>query len=145
MGNAVGAALRKGSGVVLDFFGDARSAIKNGVSVDPKAVSGFRGTIAEFAEQFGGTVDKIVANGPQTEFLNEASQLLESGGSLIINATKGNKFGKLPPAERLKELGFRVVQQAGELLDEFKGTTFRRTNGSVIPTESVRSTVLEKL
>ncbi|MEM6738017.1 MAG: hypothetical protein AAF620_18310, partial [Bacteroidota bacterium] len=63
LGNAVGAALRKGSGVVLDFFGDARSAIKNGVSIDPKAVSGFRGTIAEFAEQFSGSkVGEIGAN-----------------------------------------------------------------------------------
>ena len=128
LGNAVGAALRKGSGVVLDFFGGARSAIKNGVSIDPKAVSGFRGTIAEFAEQFSGSkVGEIVANNPQATFMKEAAGLLESGGKLTVRGTMSNKFfNKIANGKGLE--GFEVVQDATKISNE----GFKKTDGSAI-------------
>ncbi|MBL4755245.1 MAG: RHS repeat-associated core domain-containing protein [Flavobacteriales bacterium] len=138
------------SKVVLEFFGGAKSKIAGALNVDEVATSGIQGTIRDFfnfAKRQGvlGTVDEIVASGPQGEFIAQSSVLLKSGGQLIINSSKGNPFGQLPSSERLKELGFKVVQESGALLDRFKGQTFRRTNGTVIPIEAVKTTILEKL
>lgn len=128
LGNAVGATIRKGSGVVLDFFGGAKSAIKNGVSIDPKSVSGFRGTISEFAEQFAGSkVSEIVANNPQATFMKEAASLLESGGTLTMRGTMSNKFfNKIAKGKDLD--GFEVIQQATKISNE----GYKKTDGSAI-------------
>ena len=108
LGNAVGASLRKGSGAILDFFGGSKSAYKNGISIDPQAVSGFKGTIAEFAEQFSGKVGEIVANNPQASFLDEATGLLESGGTLTVRGQMANKYFKQLWKQESIE-GFEVV------------------------------------
>ena len=134
---------------IVEFFGGARGFIPSAINVDVVAVHGFKGTIADFAKQatkrgLNGTIDRVVASGPQAPFLDEAAQLLKPGGELIINATKGNKFGKIPAA-KLQELGFEVVQKAGKLLDEFGEQVFRRSDKTVIPTESVKTTILRKL
>ena len=140
----------KGTKKIIEFFGGARSKIPGALNVDKVAEQGLRGNIADFLkfaknQDILGTVDEIIASGPQADFLEASSELLKSGGRLIINATKGNPFGKLPSGDRLKELGFKVIQKAGDLADEFKGQIFRRTDGSEIPTESVKTTILEKL
>jgi len=53
------------------------------------------------------SVSRIVASGPQAPFREEAARVLAPGGQLIINATKGNKFAKLPSASALDGLGFK--------------------------------------
>jgi filamentous hemagglutinin len=79
------------------------------------------------------------------DFLPGAVETLKPGGQLIINATKGNKFGALPDIDTLTGLGLRVVQQNGPLLQRLENNIFQRTNGTVIPNSSVRTTILEKV
>jgi len=134
----------------VEFFGGENGFIPTALNVDIVAQTGFKGTIAEFAKEasrrgLNGTIDRIIASGPQALFLDEASQLLKPGGEIVINSSKGNKFGKIPSVEKLQELGLEVIQEAGELLDEFQGQVFRRTNGSEIPKESIKTTILRKL
>lgn len=114
------------------------------------AEKGVRATIEQFSEYMtkeglNGTVDVIVASNPQADFIPEAAQLPKSGGQLIINATKNNPFGNLPDAAKLKELGLKVVKQQVELLDEFKGSEFKRSDGLPIREAAVKSTVIEKI
>ena len=135
---------------IVEFFGGKFGQVKEALNVDVVASQGIKGSIKDFAnlamrEGLSGKIDKIVASGPQATFIEESARLLKSGGQLIINSTKGNKFGKLPSAEKLEELGLKIIQQSGELLEEFKGQTFRRSDGSVIPSESVKTTILEKI
>ena len=119
LGNAVGASLRKGSGAILDFFGGSKSAYKNGVSIDPQAVSGFKGTIAEFAEQFSGKVGEIVANNPRATFLEEAAGLLESGGTLTVRGQYSNGiFSKILKGKATGLDNFEVVQGATKISSE---------------------------
>ncbi|MEP2023632.1 RHS repeat-associated core domain-containing protein, partial [Reichenbachiella sp.] len=128
LGNAVGATLRRGSGAVLDFFGGAKSSVKNGVSIDPQAVSGFRGTISEFAKQFSGSkVGEIVANNPQATFVKEAADLLEYGGTLTVRGTMSNKFfNKIAKGKGLD--GFEVIQDATEI----SNVGYQKTDGTAI-------------
>ncbi len=142
LGNAVGAALRKSSGAVLDFFGGAKSSLKNGVSIDPQAVSGFRGTISEFAEQFfGSKVGEIVANNPQASFMKEASQLLEEGGTLTIRGQMANKFFK--QVWKNVNDGFEVISKKTGL----STSGFTKTDGSPLggASDSLNEIVLKKL
>lgn len=130
LGKAVGATIRKGSGVLLDFFCGAKSSYKNGVSIDPKAIDGFKGTVGEFAEQFAGSkVGQIVADNPQATFLSEATQLLEGGGTLTVRGTMSNKYFNSIVNGKADGLdGFKVIQNATEV----SGKGFSRTDGQPI-------------
>jgi hypothetical protein len=132
-----------GGGVTLDLFGGAHSQIPGAINVDIAAQSGVRASATALPFKTG-SVSEIVASGPQASFLSEAARVLKPGGNIFINATKGNPFGKLPGAEVLQKLGLEVVQKSGELLSRFQNLVFRRTDGSIIPKESVKSTVLRK-
>jgi len=138
-----GASLGIQAGRTVDLFGGARSQIDNAVNVDLVAEVGVRASTdaLPFADS---SIRTVVASGPQAPFLSEASRVLEPGGQLFINATKGNPYGKLPSANELSGLGFQVIQRDGPLASQFADQTFRRTNGALIPTDSVRTTILER-
>jgi ubiquinone/menaquinone biosynthesis C-methylase UbiE len=89
-------------------------------------------------------VAEIIASGPRAPFLAEAARVLQPGGRILINATQGNAFGRLPSVETLNHLQLHIIQYAELLRQRFAGHTFRRTDGSVIPTSAVRTTMLEK-
>jgi len=78
------------------------------------------------------------------DWLPEAANSLKPGGTLTINSTPLNKFGKLPSADVLESLGLKVIQPAGPLLPEFQGKVFRYTDGGAIPPGKVKSIVLQK-
>lgn len=79
------------------------------------------------------------------DWLPEAATSLKPGGQLIVNSTARNPFGQLPSAQTLENLGLRVVQEPGPLLPQFESNVFRFTDGRVIPTSSMQTTVLEKV
>lgn len=130
--------------VVLDLFGGTTSQISGAINVDIIATQGVRAstTALPFAS---GVAKEVIASGPRAEFLSEAARVLQSGGKIFINTSKGNRFGKLPSSEVLQKLGLKVVQDRGPLLDRFKNLVFRREKGTVIPTESITTTILEKM
>lgn len=129
----------------LDLFGGKVSQLagEGFVSVDLVAINGVRASASNLPFKTG-TISEIVASGPQAKFLAEAARVLKPGGRIFINATKGNKFGKLKAAE-LEALGLRVIQKNGPLLDRFKNLTFRRTDGGVMSQNVQRTSILEKL
>ena len=129
-------------GTTLDLFGGRVSQIPGAINVDLIATSGVRASTSALPFR-SGSVAEVIASGPQASFLNEAARVLQPGGQLIINASKGNKFGRLPSASVLEFLGLRVVQQ-GPLSSRFSHQVFRRTDGGVIPSSSVNTTILER-
>lgn len=131
------------SEVTLDLFGGAHSKIAGAINVDTKAMSGVRASTEALPFKTG-SVSEVIASGPQAPFLSEAARVLKPGGSIFINATKGNPFGKLPSVEALQKLGLELVQKNGSLLQRFKSLTFKRTDGTLIPSESVKTTILKK-
>jgi filamentous hemagglutinin len=78
------------------------------------------------------------------DYLPEAARVLEPGGQLIINSTARNPFGDLPSQDLLDELGLTVIQDRGPLLPQFQNNVFRFTDGRVIPSNSVATTILQK-
>jgi RHS repeat-associated protein len=137
-------ATAKGSGLTVDLFGGKTSQIPDAVNLDTIAEQGIRASATDLPFATG-SVSEIIASGPRSPFLEEASRVLEPGGRIYINATKGNKFGSIPDAETLSELNLRVIQENGPLDSRFEDQVFRRTDGSVIPTEAVRTSILEKV
>lgn len=143
---------RTGKKLTLDVFGGGSSQIPGALNLDMQAVQGLRMGVQEIAEAFPiGSVDEIVASGPRMGFLEEAAQVLKPGGKVYVNATWGNRFrfgtqnGKPPSQEILDRLGLREVQSFGPLPDQFKGLTFRTTEGQVMPTDRVQTTIYEKV
>ena len=140
-----------GAPVVLDLFGGRTSQVPGAINVDIVAQDGVRASATQLP--FGtATVDRIVASNPYLpggagimDWLPDAANALKSGGTLVINATELNRFGRLPSADVLNNLGLRVVQAPGPLLPEFQGNVFRYTDGGAIPDGKVESTVLQKI
>jgi filamentous hemagglutinin len=137
--------------IVLDLFGGRTSQIPGAINVDIIAEQGVRASASKlpFAS---GSVDQIIASNPyipggsgMMDFLPGVAETLKPGGQIIINATQRNPFGVLPSAQTLESLGLRVVQENGPLLPQFKNNVFRFTDGRIIPNNSVRTTILEKM
>jgi hypothetical protein len=139
------------SPIVLDLFGGRTSQIKGAINVDMVAQEGVRASATQLP--FSPAVaDKIVASSPylpggsgMMDWLSGAAFTLKSGGTLIINATSQNKFAQLPSAEVLETLGLKIVQSPGPILPEFKNNIFRYTDGGVIPSSKVLTTILRKI
>lgn len=117
--------VKKGT-AILDFFGGSVSKYKNAISIDPRAVYGFKGTVKEFAELFKGTkVSHIIADNPfgkeVADFLIDASQLLEKGGTIVIRGTYSNPNFKQIIDKTAKGIeNFDIIQTATKISDELK-------------------------
>jgi|GEM_PF-2517870 RHS repeat-associated protein len=143
--NAVFVAARGGAQsreIVLDLFGGASSQIPGAVNIDLRATAGIRADVSSLPIA-SESVDTIVASGPRAPFLDEASRVLKPGGRIYINAVPVNPFAQVNEAE-LGSLRLRLVQEFGPLDPQFSGQTFLRSNDSVIDTNTVRTTILEK-
>jgi filamentous hemagglutinin len=98
------------------------------------------------------SVDEVIASNPfipgyqgAIDFLPKAARVAKPGSEIIINFTKRNPFGsKLPDADTLRQLNLEVIQEAGPLLPRFENQTFRFTDGRIILTEKVQTTILRK-
>jgi hypothetical protein len=137
--------------ITLDLFGGKNSQNPGAINVDKVAKEGVQADARKLPFK-SAVADEIIASNPYIkkgsgamDWLPEATRTLKQGGRIYINFTKGNKFGKLPDAATLDKLGLRVVQEAGPLDSRFAGQVFRRTDGTVIPNESVKTTILEKV
>lgn len=138
--------------IVLDLFGGEVSQIPGAINVDLIARQGVRGTATSLPFR-SGAIDEIVISNPfipggggSMDFLPEAARVLRPGGKIFLNATERNRFGRLPDLSALHALGLKVSQEAGPLHPRFSRMEFRFTDRSkTIPTESVKTTLLEKV
>ncbi|QSI28274.1 LysM peptidoglycan-binding domain-containing protein [Variovorax sp. RKNM96] len=137
--------------VVLDLFGGYTSQTAGAINVDLRALEGVKASALQlpFAN---GVADQLLISNPyipqgrgMMDFLPEAVRVLRTDGQMVINSTKGNKFGKLPDRSELDVLGLKVIQDRGPLLPEFRNNVFRATDGKQLPNEDVMSTVLQKV
>ncbi|GLQ95089.1 putative Ig domain-containing protein [Dyella acidisoli] len=148
--NEAGSAGGNGSSVVLDLFGGKTSQVPGAINVDLVAQDGVRASALQLPFQ-DGAASQIVASNPyipggsgMMDYLPEASRVLQQDGQIFINSTARNPFGTLPDAETLQNLGLEVVQDRGPLLPQFQNNVFRFTDGNPIPSNSMRTTILQK-
>lgn len=98
---------------------------------------------------------KVVANNPfipsdaggtgaMMDYLPEAARITRPGGEIVVNGNMANMYVKnMPTAAQLEQLGLEVKYQ-GNLLPEYRGFNFLRTDGSRIDLETMRSVVFVK-
>jgi filamentous hemagglutinin len=142
--------------VVLELFGGKTAQVPGAINVDLIAGSGGIRTSVSNLPVKSGSVDQIVVSNPYIQkapgetksimdWFSEAARVLKPGGEIIVNGTKNNPYTRLPNADELEKLGFRVVQKEVPLLPQFQNQIFHFTDGRIIPNESIRSTILEKV
>lgn len=126
------------SEVVLDFFGGPVSRYAKGLSIDVKATRGFRGGIDIFTKIFkGNKFSKIIADNPYkyAGYVKDASQLLESGGTLTVRGTMNNGYFNKIMKNSLEGLeDFTLIQAPTKVSPELQAT-FKQSDGSPIQNE----------
>lgn len=145
--------IASGERITLDLFGGKTSQVPDAINFDIVAEQGIKAQIADLGEIFPETsVDEIIATSPQAEFLEQAARILKPGGRIYINANFSNRYrfgtttGKrVPDDETLSRLGLRLVRDEGSLDPRFSNLVFRRTDGTEIPRETVRTVIFERI
>lgn len=147
VGPLFSAAIKKGDNLVLDFFGGPKSNLPNGLSIDPAATNGFKGTIQEFAAQNQGKLFKsIQANNPYgyAGFIDDAAVLLDDGGTITVRGTMSNKyFAQVANGTASGLDNFVVIKNAAKVSDAVKAG-MKTTNGVPIQGD-VYEIILKKI
>jgi len=114
----------------LDIGGGGNSKYSNALNIDPKAESGFKGTLGDFVKQTGGEVKfaDIVVDNPQFNFLGEVGNVLEEGGTITVRGTMSNKyFNKIVKGNANGIENFNVSKPV-----KISNEGFNRTDGTPI-------------
>ena len=78
------------------------------------------------------------------DYLPELARVTQAGGTVVINGNMANKYyTTVPSAAQLSAMGLELRYE-GRLLPEFSAVQFRRTDGSPIDPNTMRSTVFVK-
>jgi hypothetical protein len=140
----------------IELFGGKKGLIKDAVNLDLVAEDGIALDILKEKLKFlpDGVVDEVVTFNPFIpsnaggtgirDYLDEAARVLSSGGQLKITGSKNNKYTHLPNQQVLAQLGLEVVTEQGPLLAEYSNFVFRRIDGTVIPNDSLLTSILRK-
>jgi hypothetical protein len=140
----------------IELFGGKKGLIKDAVNLDLVAEDGIALDILKDKLKFlpDSIVDEVVTFNPFIpsnaggtgirDYLDEAARVLSSGGQLKITGSKGNKFTQLPSQEVLDQLGLETIVAQGPLLAEYRSFVFRRIDGTIIPNDSMLTSVLRK-
>lgn len=96
-GDELARALKGPGRKVLDFMGGQVSKYVGALNIDRQATSGFKGSLAEFAEFLRkndvlASADEIIADNPQATFLSEAADALKQGGTITVRGNKSNAY-----------------------------------------------------
>ncbi|WP_186111610.1 DUF637 domain-containing protein [Burkholderia gladioli] len=144
------------AGGTVELFTDSSGPkVSGAVGVGPTDPTAVASNAMNMPNISSNSQAKVVANNPfipssaggtgsMMDYLPEAARITQSGGEIVINGNGANPyFSNMPSAVQLDQLGLRVQYQGG-LLPEYQGLHFARTDGSTIPTSTMRSIVLVK-
>ncbi|ORC51240.1 filamentous hemagglutinin [Burkholderia sp. A27] len=144
------------SGGTVELFTDATGPkVPGAVGVGPTDLSAVASDARSMPNIPSNSQATVVANNPyipksaggtnsMMDFLPEAARITQSGGQIVINGNGANPyFSRIPSADQLSALGLAMKYQ-GELLPQYSGLTFARTDGSVIPNDTMRSIIFVK-
>jgi hypothetical protein len=143
-------------GGTVELFTDSRGPqIKGAVSVGPSDVGAIAADARNMPNIPSNSQAIVVANNPfippqsggtmsMMDYLPEAARITQPDGKIVINANGANPYFKSVPTQaQLDSLGLKIEYQ-GSLLSEYQGMQFLRTDGSVMPSSSMRTIVFVK-
>jgi hypothetical protein len=118
------------------------------LSIDPKAnpAKGFQGTIADFTKANQGLkVNQIIADNPYGyyDYVDDAANLLESGGTLTVRGTITNRFFKQILTGKAKGLENFIIGTRTKIPDQMK-VNMKSTTGEDIKGDVFEITLKRK-
>ncbi|BEU75078.1 hypothetical protein MAFF211271_46330 (plasmid) [Ralstonia syzygii subsp. indonesiensis] len=144
------------AGGTVELFTDAGGPkVPGAVGVGPTDPTAVAADAMKMPNIPSNSQGKVVANNPfippsaggtgsMMDYLPEAARITQSGGQIVINANGANPyFSNMPTTAQLDQLGLKIQYQ-GNLLSEYQGLNFSRTDGSPIPTSTMRTIVFVK-
>jgi hypothetical protein len=136
--------------VKIEPFGGKTGLLKDYINMDIAAERGIQTDLTQ-PIPLPSNVSQAVVNNPYINspsanimsWLPNVAVVLKPGGRLIINGTSSNRFVDLTNVP-LEQYGLRVVNESTSLAPEYNGLIFRSTDGQLIPTRLMKTTILEK-
>jgi filamentous hemagglutinin len=138
------------------LFTDASGPkVPGAVGVGPKDITAVASDARSMPNIPSNSQATVVANNPfippqsggtmsMTDYLPEAARITQPGGRVVINGNESNPyFNSVPTTAQLDALGLKIQYQ-GNLLPEYQGLRFARTDGSAIPNDTMRTVVFIK-
>jgi|GEM_PF-2667768 len=126
----------------LDIGGGAKSKYTDALNIDSNSESGFKGNLSDFVKQTGGKAkfSDVVVDNPQFNFLEDAGNILEEGGTITVRGTMSNPyFNKIIKGKAAGVKDFNV-SEATKISNE----GFKRTDGESITGQMYEVTITQK-
>ncbi|PIF45760.1 RHS repeat-associated protein [Chryseobacterium sp. 52] len=142
VGSGMGTGLVGAFEINVDLMGGRYSKLKNYVNFDIAAEKGIKDVVSNFGRYFSkGSVDNIVANNPQAEFLTDVYSSLAKGGRVTVRGTITNKFFKAIWNGKADGLnGYRVLNR----VENVSKNGMFQTNGTTPIKGDVHQIILQK-
>jgi RHS repeat-associated protein len=136
--------------IKIEPFGGKTGLLKDHINLDIVADRGIKTDLTQ-PIPLPNNVSQAVVNNPYINnptasimsWLPNVAEVIKPGGKIILNGTTSNRFIDLQNVP-LEQYGLRVVSDSIPLAPEYQGLTFKTANGHTIPTELMRTTILEK-
>ncbi len=132
----------RSSAVKVDLMGGKVSSNRGFINYDKYAEEGIADDVMNFNKYFPArTVDEMVVNNPQSEFLSHVSNSMKSGGTLTVRGTMSNKyFNKIYNGKADGLEGYKIIKTT----DDVPNNNYLRTDGQPIKGQ-INEVVLQKL
>jgi predicted RecA/RadA family phage recombinase len=131
----------------IDLMGGKTSQLGGEfANIDILAEKGIKGSVTDLDKFIKpSSIDEIICNNPQAEFLGQVSKVLKKDAEIYVNGTARNSFFNSITQEQANALGFELVSSMQPLNSRFQNLKFFFSNGTTqIPNSSVMTTILKK-
>ncbi|WP_343706147.1 fibronectin type III domain-containing protein [Flavobacterium sp.] len=131
----------------IDLMGGKVSQLgDNFVNIDIQATKGINGSVTDLDKFIkSNSIDEIVCNSPQVEFLEQASIVMKKDAKIYINGTLKNKYFKHILKGKVEQYGFKVLEEQTILNPRFKNLKFYLSDSMTeMDKELIKTTILIK-
>ena len=116
------------------------------INIDIQATKGINGSVTDLDKFIKpNSIEEIICNSPQVEFLEQASIVMKKDARIYINGTLKNKYFKNVLKGKVEQYGFKVLEEQTILNPRFKNLKFYLSDSMTeMDKELIKTTILIK-